>query len=119
LSFVDSLTGWLLTGDTVYPGRMYVYDFPAFQDSLERLVEWAERWDVEHVMGCHVEMTSTPGAKLPDRCTDQPDEPPLKKSMAQLVAVRDAALAIEARDLPKGRSPSPVVFGKRIGCATL
>ena len=38
ISVFDPWTGFLLTGDTVYPGRLYVHDMPAFIDSLERLL---------------------------------------------------------------------------------
>jgi glyoxylase-like metal-dependent hydrolase (beta-lactamase superfamily II) len=37
----DPWTGWLLTGDTVYPGRLYVAEFPEFVASLDRLVAFA------------------------------------------------------------------------------
>ena len=45
----DPWSGFLLTGDTVYPGRLYVEDMPAFVDSLDRLVELAATRDVRHV----------------------------------------------------------------------
>jgi glyoxylase-like metal-dependent hydrolase (beta-lactamase superfamily II) len=41
----DPATGFLLTGDTVYPGRLYVEDPPAFLESLDRLVELAATRD--------------------------------------------------------------------------
>ena len=41
IAVYDPWTGFLLTGDTVYPGRLYVRDMPAFMDSLDRLVAFA------------------------------------------------------------------------------
>jgi glyoxylase-like metal-dependent hydrolase (beta-lactamase superfamily II) len=94
ISFSDSLTRWLLSGDTVYPGRLYVQDYPAFRVSLDRLVELAESNRASYVLGCHVEMTSVPGRDYPIGCTYQPDEPPLEMSVEQLVAVREASRSI-------------------------
>ena len=39
VAIYDGATGTLLTGDTVYPGRLYVQDFPAFQESLRTLCD--------------------------------------------------------------------------------
>lgn len=92
----DPWTGFLLTGDTVYPGRLYVEDAPAFTQTLEALVEIAEtRW-VSAVMGCHVEMTRTPGRDYPIGTTYQPDEAPLPMTVEQLRTVRDAAREVES-----------------------
>jgi hydroxyacylglutathione hydrolase len=93
----DPATGFLLTGDTVYPGRLYVEDPPAFLDSLDRLVALATTRDVTHVLGCHVEMTSTPGRDYPLGTTYQPDEAPWPMTVAQLVAVRDAARSLAGK----------------------
>ena len=90
----DERTGLLFTGDSVYPGRIYVRDFPAYVDSLERLVEYAESRTVAHVLGCHIEMTTRPGRDYYLGCRYQPDEPPLQMTMRQLRALRDAAVAM-------------------------
>jgi hydroxyacylglutathione hydrolase len=90
----DPWTGFLLTGDTVYPGRLYVEDMPAFADSLERLARLAESRGVRHVMGCHIEMSRTPGQDYPVGTTYQPEEAPLQMTVGQLQAVRDAAAAV-------------------------
>jgi len=47
----DPWTGFLITGDTVYPGRLYVQDMPAFIASLDRLVAFARSRPETHVMG--------------------------------------------------------------------
>lgn len=94
ISIFDRWTGFLLTGDTVYPGRLYVEDVSAFTSSLGRLVRLAESRGVRHVMGCHIEMSRTPGRDYPLGTTYQPREPPLQMSVDQLRAVRDAAMSI-------------------------
>jgi hydroxyacylglutathione hydrolase len=58
----DPWTGFLLTGDTVLPGRLYAFDFPQFLASLDRMVALADSRTVTHVLGCHIEMTSHPGS---------------------------------------------------------
>jgi glyoxylase-like metal-dependent hydrolase (beta-lactamase superfamily II) len=97
IAIYDPWTGFLLTGDTVYPGRLYALDFPAFVDGLDRLADFAAARQVTHVMGCHIEMTRTPGRDYPLGALYQPDEPPLQMTVAQLIAVRDAARSVAAK----------------------
>lgn len=94
IAILDPWSGFLLTGDSVYPGRLYVQDMPAFIDSLDRLVRLAESRQVRHVMGCHIEMSRTRGRDYPVGTTYQPDEAPLQMTVAQLGDVRDAAVAV-------------------------
>lgn len=93
----DPWTGFLLTGDTVYPGRLYVEDMPAFMDSLNRLVDLTEARPVRHVLGCHIEMTAIPGKDYPVGTTYQPQEPPLQMTVARLRAVREAGVSVANR----------------------
>jgi hydroxyacylglutathione hydrolase len=90
VTFYDPYTGILLTGDTVYPGRLYVEDWSAFRDTIDRLITFAATRPVTHVLGCHIEMTKQPGVDYPVRTTYQPDEPPLQMTVAQLGDIRDA-----------------------------
>nr|WP_179665443.1 MBL fold metallo-hydrolase [Nocardioides panaciterrulae] len=97
LALHDERTGLLFTGDSVYPGRIYVTDFPAFVDSMDRLVELTEARTVTHVLGCHIEMTREPRRDYHFGCRYQPDEPPLQMTVAQLRALRDAAVSVAGR----------------------
>jgi hydroxyacylglutathione hydrolase len=97
ITVFDPTTGWLLTGDTVYPGRLYIDDDVAFAASLDRLVALARDRGVTAVLGCHIEMTSEPGVDSPEGTIEQPDEPPLPMTTAQLEAVRVAAHAAIGR----------------------
>jgi glyoxylase-like metal-dependent hydrolase (beta-lactamase superfamily II) len=94
ISVYDPWTRFLITGDTVYPGRLYVSDFPAFVDSLNRLISFAEKNPISHVMGCHIEMTRTPKRDYPAMIRYQPNEPPLEMTVNQMIAVRDAAVSV-------------------------
>lgn len=40
ITFYDPSTGILFTGDTVYPGRLYVFDWAAFDTSIDRLLDF-------------------------------------------------------------------------------
>ena len=97
LAVYDPETHWLLTGDTVYPGRLYVREMTAFRSSLDRLVDFTATRPVSHVLGCHIEMTRTPRRDYPLGCRYQPNEPPLEMSVGQLLRVRDAARAVSDR----------------------
>jgi len=97
VTFYDAFTGLMLTGDTVYPGRLYVRDWPAFATTIDRLNAFAETHPVSHVLGCHIEMSTTPGVDYPVRTMYQPDEPPLEMSVDQLRDIHHAVDAIGDR----------------------
>ncbi|MFD8702120.1 MBL fold metallo-hydrolase [Kitasatospora sp. NPDC059648] len=99
VTYYDPWTGFLLTGDTVYPGRLYIDDWPAFGRTIERLVAFAESRPVTHVLGCHIEMTRTPGVDYPIRTTYQPDEPPLQLTVDHLRRIH--AAVTELGDRPR------------------
>ncbi|MEW2133179.1 MBL fold metallo-hydrolase [Streptomyces sp. NPDC005435] len=90
VTFYDPWTGFLLTGDTVYPGRLYVHDWAAFTRTVDRLIEFCAHRTVTHVLGCHIEMTTEPGVDYPVRTTYQPDEPPLQLTTGHLREIRAA-----------------------------
>ncbi len=97
VTYYDPRTGFLLTGDTVYRGRLYIEDWQAFSRSIDRMIEFAEQRPTTFVMGCHIEMTREPGVDYPVRTTFQPDEPPLEMTPAHLRAVRAALDEVGAR----------------------
>lgn len=102
VTYYDPYTGFLLTGDTVYPGRLYVADWDAYVASIDRLVAFADSHPVSHVLGCHIEMTDRPGVDYPIRTTYQPAEPPLEMTVGQLHDIRAALDQVAARE---GRHP--------------
>jgi len=92
VTYYDRSTGLLLTGDTVYPGRLYVEepDWAAFTATVDRLLAFAADHPVVHLLGSHIEMTRQPGVDYAIRTTYQPEEPPLQLSVADLGALRRA-----------------------------
>ena len=93
----DRWTGLLLTGDTVCPGRLYVFDMPAFLASLDRLVRFAGSRPVTHVMGAHVEMSKRPGRDYPIGARYQPQERVLPMPSQSLTTIQSAALSVASR----------------------
>jgi glyoxylase-like metal-dependent hydrolase (beta-lactamase superfamily II) len=87
----DRRTGILLTGDTVYPGRLYVSDFEAFKASIHRLAAFTADKPIAHVLGNHIEQTSTPFVDYPTGTKYQPEEHELALSAAHIVEL-DRAL---------------------------
>lgn len=104
VTYYDRYTRILFTGDTVYPGRLYVFDWPAFVRSVDRLVDWSAEHPVSHVLGCHIEMTTTPGQDYPIGWTYQPDEPPLQLTPGHLRQLQDT---IREHDGKPGRYVLP------------
>jgi len=97
ISVLDPYTGCLFSGDTVYPGRLYVPDMPAFLATMDRLVELGDSGDVSHVLGCHVELDKN-GRDYPLGVRAHPEEESPFMPPERLGAVRDAARQVA--DLP-------------------
>ena len=97
VTFYDPHTGFLLTGDTVYPGRLYIHDWPAFVRTIDRLIGFCSKHPVTHVLGCHIEMSREPGVDYPVFTTYQPDEPPLQMTVEQLQEIRRAIDEVDGR----------------------
>ncbi|MEV7243026.1 MBL fold metallo-hydrolase [Streptomyces sp. NPDC093248] len=102
VTFYDPWTGFLLTGDTVYPGRLYIDDWPAFIRTIDRLIDFCDHRTVTHVLGCHIEMSRQPGVDYPIRTVYQPDEPPLQMTTDHLREIRRALE--EIGDQPRRRA---------------
>ncbi len=74
IALYDGQTGILFTGDTLYPGRIYVQDWAALRLSATRLAKFIENRPVSKVLGTHIELTKTVGVDYPTGTTFQPDE---------------------------------------------
>jgi glyoxylase-like metal-dependent hydrolase (beta-lactamase superfamily II) len=95
IALFDRRDGLLLTGDSLYPGRLIINDFPTYQTSIERLVSFTSTRDTCHVLGTHVEMTNAAGDELSPGSTFHPDEHPLQLGVEHLIELRDALLGME------------------------
>lgn len=90
IAVYDRRTGVLLTGDTMYPGRLYVADAPGFIKSVNRLVDFTRGKPIAHVLGAHIEEARTPFLDYPIGTKFQPDEHVLELSRGQLLELKDA-----------------------------
>jgi len=73
IAVYDSRTGWLLTGDNLYPGRLYVKNWNEYRSSIGRLVEFSRGRRISAVLGTHIEMSGS-GKLFEAGNTFQPDE---------------------------------------------
>jgi len=85
IALYDRRTGVLLTGDSLYPGRLYVRDFAAFQASTERLIAFINGKPVAHVLGNHIEQSSTPFQDYPIGSIYHPEEHVLELTFGTLL----------------------------------
>ncbi len=97
IAVYDRRTGILLTGDTLYPGRLYVRDAPAFTHSVQRLVDFTRGKVVTHILGAHIENTRTPYVDYPEGTTYQPDEHALELGRVHLVELNEALQQMNGR----------------------
>jgi glyoxylase-like metal-dependent hydrolase (beta-lactamase superfamily II) len=97
IAVYDRLTGVLLTGDTFYPGRIYVRDSVAFARSIPRLAQFVARHTVTHFLGAHVENSRTPGVDYPVGTVDQPEEHGLDMTYAQFAELDSVVATMRGR----------------------
>jgi glyoxylase-like metal-dependent hydrolase (beta-lactamase superfamily II) len=90
IAVYDRKSRILLTGDTVYPGRLYIREWPAFKASIERLAVFVKTHEVAQVLGTHIEMSNTPGVDYPVRTTFQPEEHALAMTAANILELAEA-----------------------------
>lgn len=108
LAFYDSDSKLLLTGDTFYPGRLYVFDWIAFKDSIMKLYSFTGRYDVTYIVGTHIEMTVLPGVDYPIGSDYQPYEQKLPLTVEELALLNNSLQSLA--DPPA----EPVKFDKFI-----
>lgn len=97
LAFYDRATSVLLTGDTFYPGRLYVRDTAAFAASVARLAAFTASRPVSAILGTHIEQARTPFTDYPVGTQDQPDEDRLELSRDELVTLDSAVQTMRGR----------------------
>jgi hydroxyacylglutathione hydrolase len=94
IALYDRLTGNLLTGDSLYPGRLGVSlaEVPNFAASARRLAAFVGTHDVAHVLGTHIEQTRTAFLDYPRGTVYQPEEHSLDLTRAHVIELNDAFL---------------------------
>ncbi len=94
IAFYDRQTAILFPGDSLYPGRLYVADFAAFQASTERMIKFTEGKLVAHVIGNHIEQTRTPYLDYPVGTMYQPNEHALEMTRGDLLELEVGLLSL-------------------------
>jgi len=92
----------LLSGDALYPGRLYVpVNFLADKRaSVARLRKFVDAHPVDAVLGAHIEMTAQPGRDYPQAAAQHPNERHLElpaTSVAELNEGLQAALDVPGK----------------------
>ena len=102
ITIYDHQTKWLLTGDTLYPGLIYVKDWQAYRNSIEKLAMFAKNHEIKAIMGGHIEMNRRAASHYPIGATYQPHE-------AQLDLSVDSLRILNAR-LQQTDGPTELIF---------
>ncbi len=96
IALYDRRTCLLLTGDTLYPGRLYVFgaasqgQWAVYKASIQRLVDFASVNPVSWVLGTHIEMSRRPGVDFPLGSTHHPAEHVLQLGLSHLIELDQA-----------------------------
>jgi glyoxylase-like metal-dependent hydrolase (beta-lactamase superfamily II) len=106
IAVYDPQTQWLLTGDTFYPGYVYVKNWNNYKNSITRLVSFSRTHEVSAVLGAHIEMTDQAGKYYPIGTIYQPNE-------ASLVLSPDDLVALDLQ-LKKAQQPQEIIMNKFI-----
>jgi glyoxylase-like metal-dependent hydrolase (beta-lactamase superfamily II) len=94
IALYDRKTGILLTGDTLYPGHLFISSWTDYRNSVQRLVNFIADKPVCHVLGTHIEMTSTPTVAYPYGTVNQPNEHVLQLTRDTLLELNTACQAM-------------------------
>lgn len=95
VALYDRQTGILFTGDSLYPGRLYVSDWNAFVESTRRLVSFTGGKLISHILGCHIEETQAAYLDYPVGTIYQPNEHSLALSRGNLLELMDALTSLQ------------------------
>jgi len=102
VAYYDRKTANLITGDTLYPGRAYIFgavtggNWPIYQASTQRLVDFVATRDLCWVLGTHIEMTATPGVDYGFSAATHPNEHVLQLERKHLIELNNAVQAMGA-----------------------
>lgn len=74
MTIYDPFTDFLFTGNTFYAGRLVIRDFPAYKDTMARLLAFSEAHPVKWAMGGRIEMSDYAGLDYRLRSNYRPRE---------------------------------------------
>lgn len=90
----------LFTGDTLYPGRLYIDNWGQFQTSVHRLVDAidSQQLKVKWVLGAHIEMSKEPGDDYPFQAQTHPNEHQMHQPLETLRQLDSASQAMSVAE---------------------
>jgi hypothetical protein len=99
ISIYDRETGLLLTGDSVYPGRIFISEnrLQETKTSHKRLQNFVKGKEISWILGCHIEQKKTPFEEYPMGTTWQPDEHVLQFEVRMLDVMGDALESLDGK----------------------
>jgi hydroxyacylglutathione hydrolase len=92
----DERTRLLLSGDSLYPGRLYVPSnmFTDFRASIDRVVTFTKQRHVAHILGAHIEMTGVAGKDFVLGAQQHPNERVLQLPYRDLLSLQASVKAM-------------------------
>jgi hydroxyacylglutathione hydrolase len=97
VALYDRQTAILFTGDSVYPGRLYIRDLAAFEMSNQRMLRFTDGKILAHIIGNHIEETRTPYLDYPVGTIYQPNEHTLELSRGVLLEIQAGLAAMHGK----------------------
>lgn len=97
IAIFDSHTQWLISGDSFYPGKIYIQDWQSYRNSVKKMWNFSNQKQVSAIIGTHIEMSQTPGEIYPIGSNYQPEETYLPMSISELQQLN---LALESNSEP-------------------
>ena len=79
-----------MSADSVYPGRLYVYDFPALRASGDCVFGFAVNHQVACIIKTHIEMITEPGVDCQRVAFSHPNGYELELGTEHLLELREA-----------------------------
>lgn len=90
IAIYDQQTQWLISGDTFYPGKIYVRDWQDYRNSIKKIWQFSATHKIDAIIGTHIEMSQTAGEIYPIGSTYQPKETYLPMSLTELQQLNQA-----------------------------
>jgi glyoxylase-like metal-dependent hydrolase (beta-lactamase superfamily II) len=94
IAVYDRRTSLLFTGDSLYPGNLFISSFAAYRHSIANLAEFAASHPVAWCLGNHIEMSAIPAREIPYGTVFQPREHVLQLGVEVLFELHEAIEAM-------------------------
>tara|TARA_R110002096_G_scaffold408075_1_gene606986 strand:+ start:99483 stop:100553 length:1071 start_codon:yes stop_codon:yes gene_type:complete len=94
IAMYDHQYGMLLTGDTLYPGRLFINNFSEYKASIDFLVNYSADKELCAILGTHIELSTTPGDDYEFGVDHHPNERALELDRATLLELQAAITAM-------------------------